>query len=74
VPATVERTWPVAVWPPPGSALAGTIADAYPVDYANNVIAARGAAQLAADLGEPAAFAAALTACADMHADTTFDG
>jgi prepilin-type N-terminal cleavage/methylation domain-containing protein len=74
VPATVERTWPVAVWPPPGSALAGTIADAYPVDYANNAIAARGAAQLAADLGEPAAFAAALTACADMHADTTFDG
>jgi hypothetical protein len=73
LPVTIERTWPVAVWPPAGSALAGTIADAYPVDYANNAIAARGAAQLAADLGEPAAFAAALTACADMHADTTFD-
>jgi hypothetical protein len=71
--ATAERTWAVALWPPAGSALAGTIADAYPVDYANNAIAARGVAQLAADLGEPAAFAAELTACGDMHADTTFD-
>jgi type II secretory pathway pseudopilin PulG len=73
LPATLERAWPVAVWPPAGSALAGTIADAYPLDYTNNAIQARGAAVLAADLGEPAAFAAALTACADMHADTTFD-
>jgi prepilin-type N-terminal cleavage/methylation domain-containing protein len=74
VPATIERTWPVAVWPPAGSALTGTIADVYPVDYANNAIAARGAAQLAADLGEPAAFSAELTACGDMHADPTFNG
>ena len=74
LPATIERTWPVAVWPPAGSPLAGTIADAFPVDYTSNAIAARGAAQVAADLGEPAAFAAELTACADMHADTTFDG
>jgi hypothetical protein len=73
LPATLERTWPVAVWPPAGSALAGTIADAYPLDYTNNAIQARGGAQVAADLGEPAAFAAELTACADMHADTTFD-
>jgi len=72
-PVTVERAWPVARWPPAGSALAGTIADPYPVDYANNAVQARGAAQLAADLGEPAAFAAELAACADMHADTTFD-
>jgi prepilin-type N-terminal cleavage/methylation domain-containing protein len=73
VPTTAERTWPVGVWPPAGSALAGTIADAYPVDYANNAIATRGAAQIAADLGAPAAFAADLTACGDMHADPTFD-
>jgi type II secretory pathway pseudopilin PulG len=73
LPTTLERAWPVAVWPPAGSALAGTIADAYPLDYTNNAIQARGAAVVAADLGEPAAFAAALTACADMHADPTFD-
>jgi hypothetical protein len=72
-PATFERTWPAAIWPPAGSALAGTIADAYPLDYTSNAIQARGAAQVAADLGEPAAFAPALTACADMHADITFD-
>ena len=30
IPMTLERTWPVAVWPPAGSALAGTIADAIP--------------------------------------------
>lgn len=72
-PLTVERTWPVAVWPPAGSALAGTIADAYPLDYTNNAVQARGVAQVAVDLGEPAAFAPQLTACADMHADTTFD-
>jgi prepilin-type N-terminal cleavage/methylation domain-containing protein len=71
-PLTLERAWPVAVWPPPGSALAGTIADPYPVDYAANAIRTRGVTQLAADLGEPAAFAAALSACSDMHADPTF--
>jgi prepilin-type N-terminal cleavage/methylation domain-containing protein len=72
VPANAERVWPIAVWPPPGSALAGTIDDPYPVDYTNNAVLARGPAQLAADLAEPAAFAAELTACADMHADPTF--
>ena len=72
VPVTAERTWPVATWPPPGSALAGTIADAYPVDYASSAPALRGAAALAADLGEPAAFATELTACGDLHADPTF--
>lgn len=71
-PATAERTWPVAVWPPAASALAGTIADPYPVDYTSSAPALRGPALIAADLGEPAAFAAELTACADMHADTTF--
>jgi prepilin-type N-terminal cleavage/methylation domain-containing protein len=74
IPNTVERTWPIAVWPPAGSALAGTIADPYPVDYTSNAVRARGAPQLAADLGVPAVFAAELTACRDMHADTTFDG
>jgi prepilin-type N-terminal cleavage/methylation domain-containing protein len=73
LPAMLERTWPAALWPPAGSVLAGTIADAYPLDYTSNAIQARGAAQVAADLGEPAAFAPALAACADMHADTTFD-
>jgi prepilin-type N-terminal cleavage/methylation domain-containing protein len=73
-PLTLERAWPPAVWPPAGSPLAGRIADAYPVDYADNAVFARGSAQLAADLGEPAAFAAALQACADMHADPTFGG
>ena len=73
LPLTAERTWVPALWPPAGSALDGTIADAYPVDYRNNAVAARGIAQLAADLGEPAAFAAELTACSDLHADTTFD-
>jgi prepilin-type N-terminal cleavage/methylation domain-containing protein len=73
-PANAERVWPVSTWPAPGSALAGTIADAYPVDYTNNSVLARGPAQLAADLGEPAAFAAELTACADMHADPTYAG
>lgn len=72
LPATAERTWPVALWPPAGSALAGTIADSYPVDYANAAPALRGPALLAADLGEGAAFTAELSACADMHADTTF--
>jgi hypothetical protein len=71
-PLTVERAWAAAVWPPPGSTLAGTIADPYPVDYTANAIRTRGVAQLAADLGEPAAFAAALAACADMHTDPTF--
>lgn len=71
-PATAERVWPPALWPPAGSPLAGRITDPYPVDYAANAVAARGAALVAADLGEPAAFAAALTACADMHADPTF--
>jgi prepilin-type N-terminal cleavage/methylation domain-containing protein len=73
LPVTAERTWVPALWPPLGSALAGTIADAYPVDYASNAVRARGTAQLAADLGEPAAFAAEMTACSDMHADTMFD-
>jgi type II secretory pathway pseudopilin PulG len=67
VPVTVERAWP-----PAGSPLAGTIADAYPVDYASNAVRARGVALLGADLGEPAAYAAELTACADMHADPTY--
>ncbi len=73
-PVEAERAWPVAVWPPPGSPLAGTIADAYPLDYANAAIATRGIAQVAADLGEPAAFAADLAACAHMHTDPTFHG
>lgn len=73
VPVGAERVWPPAVWPPANSPLAGTVADPYPVDYAANAVAARGAAQIASDLGEPAAFAAALAACADMHADPTFD-
>jgi len=72
VPVSAERVWPVSTWPPPGSALAGTVADAYPVDYTNNAVLARGPAQLAADLGEPAAFTAELSACADMHADPTY--
>jgi hypothetical protein len=72
-PGTAERTWPVALWPPAGSALAGTISDAYPVNYASNAVQARGAAQIASDLGEPAAFSAELTACADMHVDPTFN-
>ena len=71
-PATLERTWPLAVWPPAGSALAGTIRDAYPLDYSANSVAARGVARLATDLGEPATFGAELTACADMHADVYF--
>ncbi|MGA2393238.1 MAG: prepilin-type N-terminal cleavage/methylation domain-containing protein [Candidatus Lustribacter sp.] len=74
VPQTAERVWPVALWPPAGSPLAGTVADPYPVNYAANAVAARGAALIAADLGEPAAFASELTACADMHADPTFAG
>jgi prepilin-type N-terminal cleavage/methylation domain-containing protein len=73
VPGTAERTWPVALWPPAGSALAGTIADPYPVNYASNAVQARGAAQIASDLGEAAAFSAELTACADMHVDPTFN-
>lgn len=73
VPGTAERTWPVALWPPAGSALTGTIADSYPLNYASNAVQARGAAQIASDLGEPAAFAAELTACADMHVDPTFN-
>ena len=69
-PLTVARDWPVAVWPPVGSPLAGTIADPYPLDYGGNAVAARGAAQLALDLGEPAAFAAELSACADLDAES----
>ncbi len=72
-PITVERTWPIATWPPAASPLAGTIADPYPVDYANNAIASRGAAAVAADLGEPAAFDAQLAACIRMYTDPTFD-
>ncbi len=73
-PLTAERAWPLVVWPPATSPLAGTVADAYPVDYANNALAARGIANVAADLGEPAAFARELTACADMHADPVYHG
>lgn len=72
VPLTAERVWTAALWPPAGSPLAGTVADAYPVDYANNAVRARGVVQLAADLGEPAAFASALTACADMQTDPVY--
>lgn len=73
-PLTAERTWTPAQWPPPGSALAATIADPYPLDYANNAVHARGVAQLASDLGEPVTYAAALTACGDMQADATYAG
>lgn len=73
-PLATERAWPVAVWPPPDSALAGTIADPYPVAYGSDAIAARGIAQVAADLGEPAAFATALVGCDHLHADPTFHG
>jgi prepilin-type N-terminal cleavage/methylation domain-containing protein len=73
-PAVAERVWPASVWPRAGSALAGTIADPLPVDYTDNAVVARGPVQLANDLGEPLAFAAELTACADMNADPTFDG
>jgi type II secretory pathway pseudopilin PulG len=72
VPLTLERAWPQAVWPPAGSPLAGTVSDPYPVDYAHDAVLARGPAQLAADLGEPARFAAELAACADLHADPTY--
>lgn len=72
-PLTAERAWPASLWPPPGSALAGSIADAYPIDYANNAVQTRGAAQIAADIGASAMYAVELTACADMHADPTFD-
>jgi prepilin-type N-terminal cleavage/methylation domain-containing protein len=71
-PVTAERSWPIATWPPASSALAGSIADAYPLDYTQNAVATRGAAQLAADLAEPAAFAAELKACSDMHVDPTY--
>ena len=69
-PLTVARTWPVAVWPPAGSPLAGTIADPWPIDYASNAVAMRGAAQIASDIGEPATYAAELSACADMDAES----
>ena len=72
-PVTAERAWPIGTWPPPTSALAGTVADPYPLDYAHNAVAARGPAQLAADLGEITAFAPELAACADMHADVLYD-
>lgn len=72
-PVTAERAWPIATWPLPSSALAGTIADPYPLDYARNAVAARGPARLAADLGETTAFAPELTACADMHADALYE-
>jgi prepilin-type N-terminal cleavage/methylation domain-containing protein len=74
VPVTAERAWTPALWPPAGSAPAGTVADPYPVDYGANAVRARGVAQLAADLGAPQTFAAELTACGNMHADVTFDG
>ena len=74
VPVNAERVWTVSTWPPPGSPFFGTIADSYPVDYTNNAVLARGVAQLAADLGEPAAFAPELQACSDMHADPTYAG
>jgi prepilin-type N-terminal cleavage/methylation domain-containing protein len=69
-PLTVARTWPTAQWPPAGSALAGTIADPYPVNYVTNAVATRGAGGIATDLGEPVAYAAELTACADLHAES----
>jgi len=71
-PANVERAWGVAIWPPPASPLSGTIADPYPLDYGANAVVARGVAQLASDLGEPAAFTAELSACADMQTDQTY--
>ncbi len=70
VPLTVARTWARAVWPPAGSARAGTIADPYPVDYGADAVASRGASGVAADLGEPVTYAAELAACADLDAES----
>ncbi len=67
--ATVaRRIWAPAIWPPGGA----LVDDPYPVDYGANAVAARSAAQIASDLGEPAAFAAELTDCGAMNADATF--
>jgi type II secretory pathway pseudopilin PulG len=66
---TALRAWPPARWPP-----AGVVDDPYPVDYTANAVAAAGAAQVAADLGEPAAFAAELAACNALSADAYFHG
>lgn len=65
---TARRVWTPAVWPPGGA----TVSDAYPVDYANNAIAASTPAQIASDLGEPAAFAAELAGCGAMAGDAIF--
>jgi len=65
---SARRTWKPAVWPPG----AASVDDPYPVDYANNAVAAAGPAQVAGDLGEPAAFAAELADCSAMNADAYF--
>jgi hypothetical protein len=66
--ATARRVWTPARWPPGGA----LVSDPYPVDYANNAIAASTPAQIASDLGEPAAFAAELTACGAIAGDAIF--
>ena len=63
-----RRNWTPNVWPPGGA----TVNDPYPVDYTNNAIAASTPAQIASDLGEPAAFAAELSDCGALAGDTTF--
>jgi prepilin-type N-terminal cleavage/methylation domain-containing protein len=63
-----RRAWTPAVWPPNGA----TVNDPYPVDYANNAIAASAPAQIASDLGEPAAFAAELAGCGAFAGEATF--
>ena len=65
---SARRTWTPAIWPPGGA----TVDDPYPVDYGNNAIVATGPAQIAGDLGEPAAFATELADCSAMNADATF--
>jgi prepilin-type N-terminal cleavage/methylation domain-containing protein len=65
---TARRTWTPARWPPAGA----VVDDPYPVDYANNAVAARTPAQIASDLDEPSVFATELTDCGAMNADTYF--
>ena len=65
---SARRTWAPARWPPGGA----LVDDPYPVDYANNAIAARVPAQIANDLGEPSAFAAELADCGAMNGDAYF--
>jgi prepilin-type N-terminal cleavage/methylation domain-containing protein len=66
---TAERDGPLLTWPAVPS-----LADPYPVDYADNALRSFGAAALAATFGPPPNLARAFADCAGIDDETLFRG